>query len=195
MPVCAVCAMIRVRVCRCVRVCVFVCWNLTFQPLGSFCVSCRLYHTVPQALYFAAHTVQQQSHSKVVWNTTYYACVDIAYACVLCMLWYVCVRVAVCRSVLLRVWCRNPTCISALDFLFALRYCCCHIMSASHRASSSQALYYVAATVQQKTVAPRFAWTTSMRLLTLHTCMRLCDGCVLWHVNQLACATIILLLL
>ena len=48
-------------VCRCVRVCVFVCWNPRFQLFVIFAllaaaaaaaaaVSCRLYHAVPQAL-------------------------------------------------------------------------------------------------------------------------------------------------
>ena len=48
-----------------------------------------LYHTVSQALYFVAATAQQQSHSNFVWRALliYYACVDIAYACVLCVLW------------------------------------------------------------------------------------------------------------
>ena len=50
MRVCCVCAMIRVRGCRCVRVCVFVCWNPIFQKLFVFvfallaaaAVSCRI---------------------------------------------------------------------------------------------------------------------------------------------------------
>ena len=70
MRVCAVCDMIRVRVCRCVRVCVSVCWNPTFQLCVFFLMLLLPYHVVcitpslsSQALYFAA-TVQQQSHSK-----------------------------------------------------------------------------------------------------------------------------------
>ena len=56
---CLLCAMTHVHVCRCVRVCVLVCWNLTFQLFVFFAllaaavaaaVSCRMYHTVPQAL-------------------------------------------------------------------------------------------------------------------------------------------------
>ena len=48
--------MIRVRMRKCVRVCVLVCWNptsiyfqfLLFFALHADAVSCRLYHTVPQ---------------------------------------------------------------------------------------------------------------------------------------------------
>ena len=51
---CVLRAMIRVRVCTCVRVCVLVCWNPTFQlllfsPLLAAAVSC-LYHAISQAL-------------------------------------------------------------------------------------------------------------------------------------------------
>ena len=45
-----------------------------------------------------------------------------------------------------------------------------------HSPSSSQALYFVAATVQQQS-HNKFVWTTSMRVLALH--MRVCDVCVL----------------
>ena len=53
---CLLCAMIRVRVCKCVRVCVLVCWNpkfhlfVRFALLVAAAVSCRLYHRVPQPL-------------------------------------------------------------------------------------------------------------------------------------------------
>ena len=93
---CCVCAMIRVRVCKCERVCVFVCWNPTFMFLFFYsaccCWCCRIMSSVSrrpsssQALDFGADTVQQQSRCKFVWTTTYYACVGIAYACVLCVL-------------------------------------------------------------------------------------------------------------
>ena len=59
----------------------------------------------------------------------------------------VCVGVCVCAFV-----CWNLTFIYFIIFLFSpLRCCCCRIMSsASHRASSSQVLYHVAATVQKQ---------------------------------------------
>ena len=86
---CLLCAMIRVRVCKCVRVCVLVCWNpkfhlfVRFALLVAAAVSCRLYHTVPQALKLSILWQQQQSHKKFAWTTTCHACVDIAHACVL----------------------------------------------------------------------------------------------------------------
>ena len=45
-------------------------------------------------------------------------------------------------------------------------------MSVSHVASSSRALYFVAATVQKS--HSKFVWTASMRVLALHN-MRVCD--------------------
>ena len=45
--------------------------------------------------------------------------------------------------------------------------------SVFHRASSSQGLYYVAATVQQQPRS-KFVWTTSMRMLALNI-----DACVM----------------
>ena len=50
------------------------------QPL--FC------STAVKALYFMADTVQQQSHSKCVWTTTYYACVDILSSIGVCCVCY-----------------------------------------------------------------------------------------------------------
>ena len=41
------------------------------------------------------------------------------------------------------------------------------MLSVSHRASSSQALYFVAVTVQQQSNS-KLVWTTSMRVLALH---------------------------
>ena len=70
---------IRVRVCRCVRVCLLACWNATFQFFVFFCSACCCCCRImsashrpssSQALYFVAATVQQQSHSKFVWITT-----------------------------------------------------------------------------------------------------------------------------
>ena len=61
------------------------------------------------------------------------------------------------------------------DFLFALLYRCCYriMASSSHRASSSQALYYVAATVQQQSHS-KFASITSTRVLALHMAVIAC---------------------
>ena len=120
--------MIRVLVCRCVQVCAFVCWNPTFQPVffGSACCCCyRIMSSVShrpsssQAFYFVADTVQQQSHSKFVWITTHYACVDIVYECVL----RACTCVQVCALV-----CWNPT-FQLLVFILLRLCCCCRIMS------------------------------------------------------------------
>ena len=58
-------------------------------------------------------------------------------------------------------------------------------MSVSHRASSSQALYFAAAMVQQQSHS-KFLWTTSTRVLTLH--MRVCDVCAM-ICTHVACAT------
>ena len=155
--------MIRVRVCRCVRVCVFVCWNPTVTFFFSLlCLLLLLpYHTVRitpslklQKLPTVADTVQQ-SHIKFVWITTMR--VDIAYACMFC----VChIRVRVCRCVrvcLLACW--NAT-FQFFVFFCSACCCCCRIMSASHRPSSSQALYFVAATVQQQSHS-KFVWITT----------------------------------
>ena len=83
--------------------------NPIFHTFGFFfallaaaaaAVSCRLCHTVPQTLKLSTlwqprynTTVapkkkkkKEQSHNNFVRTTTYYACVDIAYACVLCVL-------------------------------------------------------------------------------------------------------------
>ena len=51
----------------------------------------------------------------------------------------------------------------------------------SHRASSSQALYLMAATVQQQSHS-KFVWTTYMLLVALY--MRVCDECVLRYINR-----------
>ena len=58
--------------------------------------------------------------------------------------------------------------------------------SISHRASISQALYYEAATVHQQ-LNSKFVWTTSMRVLTLHTGMHVCDVCAMIR-EHVACA-------
>ena len=69
--------MTRVRVCRCVQVCAFLCDG---TPHFSFfgCSGLQLllpYHDVcitpsSQALYYVAATAQQQSHSKFVWTAS-----------------------------------------------------------------------------------------------------------------------------
>ena len=83
------CALVKVR-----RVCGFVRRNPIFQLLyfvcsAYCCCCCRIMPSVSHAssspMHFVAATVQQQSYSKFVWTTTYYACVDIAYACVCCV--------------------------------------------------------------------------------------------------------------
>ena len=130
-------------------------------------VSCLLSHrpSSSQGLYFGGVTVQQQSHSKFVWTTTYYTCVDSTCMRVFCVRYDTCVcrRVQVCAFV-----CWNPPLFQLLFFVFLLCFIaayCPRIMSVSHRASSSQALYYVVATVPQQSYR-KFAWTTSMRVLT-----------------------------
>ena len=153
--VCAVCTMIRVRV-----------WNPTFQLFVSFAllaaaaaVSCRLYHTVPQALKLSTlwHTRYNSSGTASLW-----ACVGIAYACVLCMLRYVCVCVGVCRSVHLCAWCWNPTFISAFSFLFApaAPVSCLH-----HTVPQALKLEWQPRYNSSRTA--KIVWTTSMHM-TLH---------------------------
>ena len=87
--VCAVCMLI--YVCVCVGACgsVYLSAGTSHFDFLLFCsaaaaatVSCRPYHTVPQALKLSTlwqtrTVVQQQSHSKHVWTTTYFASVDI----------------------------------------------------------------------------------------------------------------------
>ena len=97
---CVFYAIIRLRVFRCVRVCALVRWNPTFQILffssafaaAAGAVSCRLYHTVPQALKLSTWWRPRHSSSRTVslrrpLLITYHACADIACACVLCDLW------------------------------------------------------------------------------------------------------------
>ena len=100
----------------------------------------------------------------------YYACVDIAYRCLLCaMITRACVQVCagLCRCA--------GTPHSSFLFFFALsaRCCCCRITSSvSHRPSNSQALYFVTATVQQQSHS-KFVWTSSMRVLCVYAmCVR-----------------------
>ena len=51
-------------------------------PAAAAAASC-LYHAVPQALYYVAATVQQQSHSKSVWTTSMRVLAFRMYACVM----------------------------------------------------------------------------------------------------------------
>ena len=98
--------------------------------------------------------------------------VDVAILCV-CRHCITCVC-AVCvggRSIHLCAWGWNPTCISAFwpflvssALLLHLPYHAVCIVS--HRALSSQAPHYVAATVQPQSHS-KSVWTTSMRVLTL----------------------------
>ena len=110
--------------------------------------ACQLFCStaVKAHLYFVEATARELCHIKFVWTPT--MCVDIAYACLLCAM----IRVRVCRYVrVCVVVCSNPTFHLIFSFLFALSACCCccRIMpSVSHRPSSSQVLYFVAATVQ-----------------------------------------------
>ena len=130
-----------------------------------------------QALYFVAATVQQLSHRKCLCGPllAYYACVDIAYACV-CSVCYervCCVRVCgfICE---LARW--HPPHCSFLFYFVCSAYCLLRrIISVSHHASSSRALYFVAATVQQQP-HNKFVRINAMRVLALH--MRLCVICV-----------------
>ena len=163
--------------CACVGACGSVYYWCAGTPHSSFilglccCCCCRIMLSVShrasssQALYCVAATVQQQSHSKFVWTTTYYTCVDSTCMRVFCVRYDTCVcrRVQVCAYV-----CWNPPLFQLLFFVFLLCFIaayCPRIMSVSYRASSSQALYYVVATVPDQSYR-KFAWTTSMRVLT-----------------------------
>ena len=95
----------------------------------------------------------------------YYACVDVAYACVLC---------AMGVSVGVRVWTYLSVGTPRFSFIFYFVFsaCCSRIMpSVSHRGSSSRALYFVAATVQLQSHS-KFVWTTSIHVLAMH--LRVC---------------------
>ena len=96
------------------------------------------------SLLCGSHGMQQQSHIKFVWATTIHnMCVSTLSAC-LCCVW---VRASLCICVL------EPH-ISAFCFFCSVCSCCCcfccRIMSVSHRPSSSQALDFVADTIQHK---------------------------------------------
>ena len=117
---CLLCAMTRVRVCRCVQVCVLVCWNPTFQLCFFALSACLLlllpYHVsirpslkLSTSLLCGCRGTTAVAQQKVVWTATYCACVEIAYASVL--------FVGVCRSVDSYV-CWHPT--FQLSFLFCL---------------------------------------------------------------------------
>ena len=95
---CLLFAMMRLREYRCVRVCVLVCWNSTFRLFCFFLLLCLLllllpYHDVcitpslklSSPLLGGSHGTT--AVAQRVCTTTYYACVVIAYACVLCVLY------------------------------------------------------------------------------------------------------------
>ena len=126
-----------------------MCWHATFQlsflfyslcPLlaAAAAVSCRLYHTVPQALELSTLWQPRYNSSRKasLCRPLLTTCIDLAMTCVCC----VCYGHA-CRGV----------CGSVELFVFYLPCCCCRIMSSvSRRASSSRALYFVEAMVQQQ---------------------------------------------
>ena len=118
-----------------------------------------------QALYFVAAAVQQQLHSEVR-EDQYMLIMRVLTKICVCVVCAMGVCVGVCGSVGSFV-CWHLTFFSF--FLFALFIaCCCRIMlSVSHRASSSRGLYFVAATVQQRSHS-KFMWTTSMLVLAMH---------------------------
>ena len=90
----------------------------------------------------------------------YYACVDIASACAVSA-----TCAGLCGSVHL---CAGIPHFSSF-FCSACRCCSCCIMSVSHLPSSSQALYFVAATIQQNSRINLFFLS---RPRTVHLCMR-----------------------
>ena len=155
-----------------------MCWNPTFQLFvlllaAAAAVSC-LYCTVPQALYFVANTIQE-SHSKLVWTTT--LCVCRHSICVCCVCYGTCSCVWMCAS--LYIFCvLEPH----IHFSFCFFCLLCFVAAAAvssrlcHTVPPALKLHYVAATVQQESHIT-FVWTTSVRVLTLHT--RGCDLCVL----------------
>ena len=178
---------IRVRVCRCVRVCVSWCAGTPHSSFSGFfllsllaasaAVPCLLFHTVPQAFELSPLWQPRYNRSRTASLcgplVTYCACVDIAYACVCCVCHgHVYSYVRVCALI-----CVLAPQFSAVFFvlfaLLAVCCCCCRIMpSVYHRASSSRALYFVAATVQQQS-RRKFVWIACVRVLALH--MRVCD--------------------
>ena len=101
MCVCAVFAMLRVRVCRCVHVCAFfACWNITFiSVFNSFFVWSALllllpYHVCVTPCLKLSSSLLSGSHGTTadeqqVSIDHYYACVNVAYN--LCILRVRCV--------------------------------------------------------------------------------------------------------
>ena len=92
------------------------------------CCCCRIMSasrrpSSSRALHFVAGTVQQQSQSKLVWTTAYYACVDIlgsVFVCAVCVVTFHgrgCV--GACRSVQFFV-CWYPIIISVFLLIFIL---------------------------------------------------------------------------
>ena len=102
----------------------------------------------------------------------YYACVDIwLCVCAVCAT-CTCVRGFVCWHPTFQLFGSAFVCWNAtfqLFFFCSATCCCCCIMSVSHRPSSSQALYFVAATVQQQSHMKLFllCWPR-----TVHLCVR-----------------------
>ena len=102
MRVCAVCADTCACVyCRCVRVCVLVCWSPYFRSCFFFsaCCCCRI-------LWSISH---RPSSSLLCDSSCYYACVDIAYACLCC----------VCYDTCACAWVRAGLCVGVLDSTFS----------------------------------------------------------------------------
>ena len=131
-------------------------------------VLCPLYH-MPQALQCTLWQPRcNSSRTASLCGPLLTMRVLIAYACVVCDMIRVCRCLQVCAFV-----CWNPA--NQLSH-FVCSSCCCRIMPVLHRASSSRALYFVAATVQQQSHS-KFVWTTSVRMLALHLYARVMCVC------------------
>ena len=121
---------------------------------------------------------------------THHMCVDIVNACVLCAQW-TCVQV--CGSVdAFMCWhAGTPRFNFILHFVASLAACCCGrriISFVSHRASSSRAPHFVAATVQQQSHS-KMVWTTSIRVLA-RVCV--CDVCAMTRKLGIRCLPLLL---
>ena len=102
--------------------------------------TCQLFcSTAVKTLLCGSHVLQQQWHIQFVWTTTVHV-------------WTLHMRVCVCYNtcVLLIGACGFACWKPTFQLLFFCSGCCGRIMSASPRPSSSQALYSLAATVQQQ---------------------------------------------
>ena len=123
------------------------------------CIMSSVSHRPPscQALNFAVATLQQLSHSKMVWTTTY-----VLRMCVMCVLWAD-VQVYASLWIYLRA--------GASQFSLVLLYFVCLLLLPSHAVCITLCLtfsssYFVAAMVQQQ-LHRNFVWTTFMRMLAL----------------------------